>query len=72
MDVLDGKLEGLVGNTLVGAAAVAYLGPLTLKYRQELVEKWVTMCRENNVPITQNFHLTNVMADANQVRFSCW
>ena len=31
--LLDTKLEGIVGDTLVGAAAVAYLGAFTAHYR---------------------------------------
>ncbi|KAK7488391.1 hypothetical protein BaRGS_00020365, partial [Batillaria attramentaria] len=65
--VLDGKLEGLVGNTLVGAAAVAYLGPLTMQYRQELVERWVGMCVEASVPISHQFDLIHSMAEPNQI-----
>ena len=66
--MLDGKLKGLVGDTLVGAAAVAYLGPLTLSYRQELVAQWENMCRQSQVPISQNFDLINSMVEPNQVR----
>ena len=65
--MLDGKLKGLVGNTLVGAAAVAYLGPLTLSYRQELVAQWENMCRQSQVPISESFDLIHNMAEPNQV-----
>lgn len=65
--VLNAKLEGLVGNTLVGAASVAYLGPLTAVYRQELIQKWAAMCCNSNVPISHNFDLTTSMAELNQV-----
>ena len=67
MVVLDGKLKGLVGNTLVGAASVAYLGPLTLSYRQELVAQWVNMCHQARVPISHSFHLIHSMAEPNEV-----
>lgn len=66
--VLDGKLKGLVGNTLVSAAAVAYLGPLTLSYRQELVAKWVHMLQGSQVPISHRFDLIHSMSEANEVR----
>ncbi|XP_070181014.1 dynein axonemal heavy chain 6-like [Littorina saxatilis] len=65
--VLDGKLKGLVGNTLVSAAAVAYLGPLTLSYRQELVAKWVHMLQESQVPISHRFDLIHSMSEANEI-----
>jgi dynein heavy chain len=65
--VLDGKLTGLVGNTLVGAASVAYLGPLTLAYRKDLVAHWVAMCKHSQIPISQHFDLIHSMAEPNQV-----
>ncbi|BFZ12081.1 hypothetical protein BsWGS_15120 [Bradybaena similaris] len=64
---LDVRLEGLVGDTLVAAAAVAYVGAFTAHYRNELVNSWVSMCQHMHVPISKDFDLINNIVDANQV-----
>ncbi|XP_023930267.1 dynein heavy chain 6, axonemal [Lingula anatina] len=65
--VLDFKLQGLVGDTLVSAAAVAYLGAFTAKYRRELILKWEERCRAAEIPISEEYELVKIIADANQV-----
>lgn len=65
--VLDGKLKGLVGNTLVGAAAVAYLGPLTTAYRRDLLLEWTAMCKHSHVPISLHFDLIHNIAEAYEI-----
>ncbi|XP_059157269.1 dynein axonemal heavy chain 6-like [Physella acuta] len=65
--VLDTKLEGIVGDTLVAAASVAYLGAFTSHYRQLLVEDWINMCKDKDIPISTEFDIVKNMADANQV-----
>nr|KAI8735296.1 dynein heavy chain 6; axonemal-like [Biomphalaria glabrata] len=65
--LLDIKLEGIIGDTLVSAAAVAYLGPFTAHYRNILVENWIRMCVEKDVPISKDFDIIKCMMDANQV-----
>ncbi|KAL8598268.1 hypothetical protein ACOMHN_035218 [Nucella lapillus] len=65
--MLDTKLQGLVGDTLVGAASVAYLGALTTSYRHQLVAQWVAMCRQAVVPISSTFDLIHSMAQPNQI-----
>ncbi|CAG5136729.1 unnamed protein product, partial [Candidula unifasciata] len=64
---LDIKLEGIVGDTLVTAASVAYLGAFTAQYRNELVNHWVSMCQDMEVPISTDFDLLKILVDANQV-----
>ena len=38
---LDIDLTNLIGNTLLAAGCVSYIGPFTAKYRNELIEEWV-------------------------------
>ena len=66
--LLDVKLEGIVGDTLVGAAAVAYLGAFTAHYRTDLLNIWVNMCKDADIPVTKDFDLIRSMVDMNQVR----
>ena len=67
VDDLDIKLKGLVGDTLVSAGAVAYLGAFTNKYRHSLLDSWAEKCRAANIPISDSYNYVKSMADANQV-----
>lgn len=68
VDDLDFKLKGLVGDTLVSAGAVAYLGAFTSKYRHNMLHHWTEMCNQANIPISKQYGLVKSLADANQVK----
>ncbi|KAK3576323.1 hypothetical protein CHS0354_039732 [Potamilus streckersoni] len=67
VNVLDFKLQGLVGDTLVAAASVAYIGPLTSKYRKDLIQNWVVVCQSAKIPISKDYDLIKNTVDAHQV-----
>ncbi|XP_071080158.1 dynein axonemal heavy chain 6-like [Haliotis cracherodii] len=67
VEVLDFKLQGLVGDTLLAAAGVAYLGAFTARYRRDLTAVWLNMCGDRDIPISQEFDLVKIMVDANMV-----
>ena len=58
-----------MGDTLVSAAAVAYLGAFTAKYRKDLLEKWIKLCRKDCIPLSEEFDLVMNMVDANSVSY---
>lgn len=68
VNLLDEKLSGLVGDTLIAAASVAYIGPFTATYRKELVSSWIQLCGQYTIPISQKFDLVKSTVDAYQVR----
>lgn len=49
------ELKNLIGDVLVAAACVAYLGAFTSLYRNELVQLWVGQCKEFKIPVSDNF-----------------
>eukprot|EP00105_Crassostrea_gigas_P038198 XP_019922346.1 PREDICTED: dynein heavy chain 6, axonemal [Crassostrea gigas] len=67
VNLLDEKLSGLVGDTLIAAASVAYIGPFTATYRKELVSSWIQLCGQYAIPISQKFDLVKSTVDAYQV-----
>jgi dynein heavy chain len=67
VNVLDEKLSGLVGDTLIAAAAVAYIGPFTATYRKELISNWLQLCGHYTIPISKTFDLVKSTVDAYQV-----
>jgi len=64
---LEKKLVGLLGDTLVSAASVAYLGPFIRSFRHRLTAEWLTSCTEAGVGTSQNYDMIRLMTDSNQV-----
>ena len=53
MDELDLKVSGIVGDSLISAAAVSYYGAFTSKYRAHLIEGWAKQCKLQGLPLSQ-------------------
>ncbi|XP_077989551.1 dynein axonemal heavy chain 6-like [Glandiceps talaboti] len=68
MEELEGKLLGIVGDTLVSAGSIAYLGPFTAPYRRDMVARWVEWCHLSQIPVSENYTIIKAMVDPNTVR----
>ncbi|KAL3319619.1 hypothetical protein Ciccas_001702 [Cichlidogyrus casuarinus] len=62
--------DNLVGDVLIAAAVVAYLGPFIMKYREECIEDWVRLCKEYKIPCSESFSLTTCLGDP--VKIQAW
>ncbi|XP_054262356.1 dynein axonemal heavy chain 1-like [Macrosteles quadrilineatus] len=49
---IKANMETLVGDILISAGCVAYMGPFTDKYRRQLLEQWVRVVATAGVPHT--------------------
>ncbi|OWF46435.1 Dynein heavy chain 6, axonemal [Mizuhopecten yessoensis] len=67
VEELKSRLHGLVGDTLVAASSVAYIGPFTAKYRKDLIHTWTDYCQKNDIPITKDFELIKSTVEPYQV-----
>ncbi|XP_049961962.1 dynein axonemal heavy chain 6-like [Schistocerca serialis cubense] len=65
---LKEALITVVGDVLVAAACVAYLGAFTNNYRVELVQKWVEHIMALEIPASEVFSLISVLADPFEIR----
>ncbi|XP_071833092.1 dynein axonemal heavy chain 6-like isoform X4 [Apostichopus japonicus] len=65
---LEGKLQGIVGDTLISSSSIIYLGVFTAPYRREMISHWWDSCTKMNIPVSKDFTLTSTMAEANTIR----
>ncbi|XP_023013028.2 dynein heavy chain at 16F isoform X2 [Leptinotarsa decemlineata] len=62
------EIENSLGDVLMAAACIAYLGAFTSTYRMELVAYWETKCIDQGIASTENFSLITVLADPYDIR----
>ncbi|XP_073976967.1 dynein heavy chain at 16F isoform X2 [Rhodnius prolixus] len=65
---LSVAIINLIGDVLVAAACVAYLGPFTNIYREELSTYWSQLVKEKNVPSSPEFSLIDILSDPYEIR----
>ena len=65
---LGDQRELLVGDVFVSAACISYFGAFNGAYRGELVDLWVSRCRELGVPVSENCSLKNTLASPVVIR----
>lgn len=65
---LDGKIKNVVGDVLMAAASVAYLGPFTTEYRSDLVKQWLQRHDQLEVPHSENPTLMETLGESVKIR----
>ena len=51
----------LTGDMLISAGIIAYAGAFTASYRSRIIQSFVDMCRNANIPHTAKFSLTAIL-----------
>ena len=54
---LEEDLKNLVGNIVLAAASIAYLGPFTNNYRKDMLSSWIEKCKTLEIPVSDDFSL---------------
>jgi len=67
-DRLESDKKNLVGNVLLSAAFIAYLGPFTSNYRGDLLKKWIDRCKAENMPTADDYSLERILSEEVQIR----
>nr|CAD7569447.1 unnamed protein product [Timema californicum] len=65
---LSQDMVTMMGDVLVAAASVAYLGAFTSNYRDELISLWLSQCQELALPTSEKYSLINILADQFEIR----
>ncbi|XP_076448252.1 dynein axonemal heavy chain 3-like [Babylonia areolata] len=60
---LTEQYTNIIGDVLLSAAVVAYLGPFILDFRQDCLKEWYSMCKEKGIPISESFSLSHTLGD---------
>ncbi|ESO88893.1 hypothetical protein LOTGIDRAFT_125424 [Lottia gigantea] len=68
VDTLSETYMNIVGDVLLSASVVAYLGPFILDYRQEALKEWYSMCKEKGIPVSEVFSLSKILGDPVRIR----
>lgn len=57
-----------VGDILISAGVVAYLGPFTMQFRQAQIEKWVKAVTKYNIVCSRDFQMTAILGEPVVIR----
>eukprot|EP00741_Cyanophora_paradoxa_P024436 tig00022075_g23593.t1 len=60
--------DNLVGNILLAAGCVAYVGPFTATFRKQLEEQWKAECNKLGIPVDPNFTVERTLGEPVQIR----
>ena len=62
-----GRLVNITGDVLLASGVVAYLGAFDARYRKAIIQGWQKLCKEQKIPCSNEFSLTNILGD--QVKY---
>uniref|UniRef100_A0A8C5PIE1 AAA+ ATPase domain-containing protein n=1 Tax=Leptobrachium leishanense TaxID=445787 RepID=A0A8C5PIE1_9ANUR len=60
---LEDTYQNIVGDLLLSAGVVAYLGPFTPEFRQEILKEWFNKCKDKHIPVSDGFALASTLGD---------
>ncbi|XP_071449339.1 dynein axonemal heavy chain 3-like [Hetaerina americana] len=67
-EMLEGKLRGIIGDVLLSAGVVAYLGAFTVDFRQNAADEWKKYCMTLGIPCSETFSLVAILGEPVQIR----
>ena len=65
---LNEDQRNMLGNTVLAAGYVCYVGCFTAEYRARLIKKWTAFLREKNVPFSPDWSLQRILGDSLKIR----
>ncbi|ESN95105.1 hypothetical protein HELRODRAFT_102708 [Helobdella robusta] len=57
------RYDSLLGDILLSAASIAYLGPYTLSFREMCIADWIKVCQKHDISVSSNFSLSLTLGD---------
>nr|XP_008166211.1 dynein axonemal heavy chain 12 isoform X1 [Chrysemys picta bellii] len=65
---LQNTYDNLTGDVLISAGVIAYLGAFTIAFRQACTKDWSKLCKDKNIPCSENFSLSKTLGDPIKIR----
>ena len=62
------SLGNVIGDVLLSAGCIAYLGFFSTEFRVEILNYWNQICVDKKISCTDNFSLANILGNPMQVR----
>ncbi|KAL3853467.1 hypothetical protein ACJMK2_017003 [Sinanodonta woodiana] len=60
----------LIGDVLISAGVIAYLGPFTSAFRDRCTANWVQNCQESKIPCSKEFSLSKTLGEP--IKIQAW
>ncbi|XP_011639724.2 dynein heavy chain 10, axonemal [Pogonomyrmex barbatus] len=70
LEILQDDMEKITGNCLLGAAFLAYSGPFSYEFRNEMYNDWQRSILDKKLPLSKLFKLETQLSD--DVEISKW
>ena len=55
--------KSIVGNVLISAGIMTYLGPLPESFRKQLIAKWIEIIKSQKLSISHNYNFIEIIGD---------
>ncbi|XP_045448983.1 dynein axonemal heavy chain 3 [Melitaea cinxia] len=65
---LQQLLANIIGDVLLSAGFIAYLGPYTVSYRREIIQMWNDRAKELEIPCSDIFSLVSTLGEPVVIR----
>lgn len=65
---LHKSLGNVIGDVLLGAGCIAYLGYFSTEFRNEILRGWNDLCLEKRLPCTEKWSLAHILGNQMQIR----
>jgi dynein heavy chain len=66
--VLEVDLINLIGNVILAAGFISYVGTFTMKYRDSLLKEWMKVCIDKKIPYSKDFTVERILGDPVLIR----
>ncbi|GFO33725.1 dynein heavy chain 12, axonemal-like, partial [Plakobranchus ocellatus] len=67
---LQNIYDNLMGDVLISAGVIAYLGPFTRGFRDQETNKWIKMCQDKKIPCSSEFSLSKTLGEP--IKIQAW
>ncbi|XP_030623788.1 dynein heavy chain 12, axonemal [Chanos chanos] len=67
-DELQNTYDNLIGDILISAGVIAYLGAFTVGFRIDCTKAWTKLCKSKNIPSSDDFSLSKTLGEPIKIR----